>query len=94
MIKEGYNHQANNDNPVIDETLTRFQKIELNEEEKREIHLKMMNSLEKTKPRKKMWDVRPPDLSTVLAGILFIAGGYHFASETIFFRECKATSVK
>ncbi|QOR64579.1 hypothetical protein IM538_11895 [Cytobacillus suaedae] len=72
-----------NEDSIIDETFTRLQKINLGEEEQREVHVKMMNSLEKAKSRKKRWDVRPV-LSTVLAGILFIAGGYYFASETIF----------
>ncbi|MFS0820592.1 hypothetical protein [Bacillus sp. 1P02SD] len=73
---------------IYDGALKSFQNIKLTAQEKSEIHLKMLESVEKSDRRKIRWHIRPI-FNVILAGILLFIGGYFLVSKVILSEEGK-----
>ncbi|MFC4323060.1 hypothetical protein [Litchfieldia salsa] len=66
-----------------DNTFKSFQNVKLDDKEKREIYLKVSESVNKSKSGKLSWHIRPV-FNTILAGMLLLIGGYLLVNEIIF----------
>ncbi|RFB10193.1 hypothetical protein DZB84_23200 [Bacillus sp. HNG] len=71
---------------VYDDSLKSLQNITLTAQEKSEIHLKMIESVEKSDRRNKIWGIRPI-FNAILTGILLFIGGYFLVNQVIFSEE-------
>lgn len=89
MIKEGaLSMNQSKEETKYDDTFKSFQNIKLNNQEKRDIQIKMMKSAEKTKRGEINWN-RCPFFNTILAGLLLFLGGYFLINEVILSEEGK-----
>jgi hypothetical protein len=71
------------DESRLDRTLKGYQEIGMDEEGKKEIHDRVMESVRQSEKRQqRRWDMRPV-VSFMLAGFLLVIGGYFVASELI-----------
>ncbi|KPB06070.1 hypothetical protein [Bacillus sp. CHD6a] len=72
------------DESRLDQTLKGYQAIRMDEEGKKEIHERVMESVRhKEKRQQRRWDMRPV-VSFMMAGFLLVIGGYFLATELIF----------
>lgn len=68
----------------LDRTLKGYQEIGMDDEGKRELHERVMESVRQREIRQqRRWDMRPV-FSFMLAGFLLVVGGYLLANELIF----------
>ncbi|NLP52409.1 hypothetical protein [Bacillus sp. RO1] len=68
----------------LEHTLKGYQAIRMDEEGKKEIHERVMESVRQPEKRQQWrWDMRPV-VSFMLAGLLLVIGGYFLATELIF----------
>ncbi|TYS67628.1 hypothetical protein FZC76_13720 [Sutcliffiella horikoshii] len=72
------------DESRLDRTLKGYQAIRMDDEGKKEIHERVMESVRQPEKRQqRRWDMRPV-VSFMLAGFLLVIGGYFIATELIF----------
>ncbi|MGD6873788.1 hypothetical protein ACQCU1_16545 [Sutcliffiella horikoshii] len=72
------------DESHLDRTLKGYQEIRMDDEGKRELHGKVMESVSQPEKRQqRRWDMRPV-VSFMLAGLLLVVGGYFLANELVF----------
>ncbi|WP_449536419.1 hypothetical protein [Ferdinandcohnia sp. Marseille-Q9671] len=71
-----------------DDRLKSFKAIKLSDQEKRNIHENMIESVEKSERATIKWSIRPV-LNTILTGIVLVIGGYFLVNQVIFSEEGK-----
>ncbi|MED4015874.1 hypothetical protein [Sutcliffiella cohnii] len=83
----------NREQEKIETSLKKFQDITFNENEKREVHSKMMERIEKPIQRNWKWDIRPV-LSFAVVGLLLLGGGYFLTQQIINSEETQQADEK